>query len=254
MSAYLRLIDNSNNIYNFPPDFWLKDLDWKTTQSIKNIAFAAGGRDISDGYLEARPILIEGALRADTLAELETKLRAFQRAVLVGGKLYVTDDTVSRYLTVKNPIVKEQYSGDYRHEIPLTISYVCEYPFWEDATETESVNVLTGIGSFNVNNSGSDFLLNPIIEIAADQGVDLPSVKLTNTSDGGMSFEYNDPNFMAGDTVEINCKEGTVKRNSNSTIEYFSPAKFLRLQNVINTFNYEGNACTITIKFRKVYL
>ena len=252
--ANLRLVAPNGTTYNFPQDFWLDDMSYHTTQSVKNVAFSPGGRDVADGYLEARNIVIVGALRADTLAGMETLERAFHKAMLRGGQLYVSDDVVMRFISVKSPQVNFSYIGDYRYEKPVTVSFVAEYPFWEDDTLTESAHVLTGDDEFTVDNSSSDSLVFPIITIEADQLADIPAAKLINKSDGAMTFEYNDPNFVQGDVLVINCREGTVKRNNNNTISYFNPARFLRLQDVINTIAYEGNACTITISFRKVYL
>jgi phage-related protein len=77
---------------------------------------------------------------------------------------------------------------------------------------------------------------------------------MTNKSDGGMLFEYNDINFAIGDVLIINCAEGTVKLNNGNTIENFNPGRFLRLQPSLNEIEYEGAACTISFLFRKVYL
>lgn len=251
MSAYLSLVDENNNTYDFPFDFWITDDDFTLSSNIKNIAFGSGGRNTADNFPEARSITIEGAVRADTLAELETKKRALYNACLKGGKLYVSDDTVTRYITVSNAAFSSSYQGDYRLEKPITIDFVCEYPFWQDDTETEAV--LAG-GTVTIDNSGSDFILLPIITINANQGFDLPSVTVTNESDGNMTFTYNDPNFVIGDILEVDSIDGTVKKNNNNVIVYYSPASFLRLINDTNIITYSGNDATVTVKYRKVYV
>lgn len=250
MPAYLYLIDSNGNTYNFPYDFWISDDDFALSSNIKNIAFGAGGRNTADNFPIARSITIEGALRADTLAELETKKRAFYKAVLKGGQLYVSDDTVTRYITVSNANISSSYQGDYRLEKPCTIDFICEYPFWEDATETTAT---FSNSTLTIDNSGSDFILLPTIEITADQGFDIPSLSITNTTDGSMVFSYTDPGFVQGDVLIINSKDGTVKKNNNDAIEYYSPAVFLRLIAASNIFQYSGNDATIKIKYRKVY-
>ena len=257
MSANLRLIDANGNSYNFPPDFFLAADGWKVSSDVKNIAFAAGGRDTADGFLEARTITIEGAVRASTAAAFETAQRAIKKAVLRGGDLYVSDDVVSRFITVKSPMVDSRYLGDYRLEHPMTINFVVEYPFWEAAAQSA---VLSGTGGivdqeeFTVDNSASDHLTLPVITITADQGYDLPSVKLVNLTDGGMVFEYNDPNFKQGDTLEIDSKAGTVKRNGNDAMAYVVQARFPRLQPQVNTLRYEGATCSLDIVWREVTL
>jgi len=254
---YIRIIDSDNNIYNYPNDFWLSDNGWKVTSKTKNIAFYAGGKDVADNFLQARNITVEGFIRADDLYSLEIIERGVQKATLKGGKLYVIGDVVNRYMEVKAPTVSSNYTNDYRTEKKYNINYMVEYPFWQNATLTEVISILdgsTGGEQFTVDNSESDFLVYPIITIAADQGNDLPYIKLTNLTDNGMFFIYEDPNFLSGNTLVIDCREGTVLLNGVDSFVYFTTPRFLRVQDAINTFFYEGSPCTITITFRKVFL
>lgn len=256
---YLWLENQAGDIYQFPDDFWLADDGWKMSANAQHLAYGMGARDLSDDHIEHRTILIEGAIRADSLADHETKKRAIQRALISGGKLYVSDDTVTRFIMVSNPMVDSRYSGDYRIESPMNISFLALDPFWQADTETVDEKILTVTGAeriaqFTVDNSLSDTIVYPLFRFEADQGEDLPSVKLTNFNDGGMSFEYNDPNFRQGDVVEIDSYYGTVERNSNESFLYFIKPNFLRLQPMVNNFEYEGNSCTLTVVFRTVYL
>lgn len=251
---YLYIEDTDGNVYNFPLEFWIYDDPLNHTRNIKNIAFSSGGKNVADGYQETRTISLQGALRADTLSELETIERNFNQAVLKGGYLYVSDDVVSRFIQVSNPQISRQYIGDYRLEKNITIDFLAEYPFWEDAALTQVSNTMTGDGTFTVDNTGSDFLVLPIIEFHADQSADVSSVRLRNLSDGGMSFTYIDSNFQNGDILIFDSFNGTVRLNNNDTIANMTEPRFLRLQNVVNTFSYEGNAVTIIVKFRKVYV
>lgn len=252
--ATLTLTDSNDNVYTFPEDFWLEDESVASTQNIINRTYASGGKNVADGFLQARQITITGALRADTLSSLEIKRRAFMKAILKGGKLELSDDPVDRYILVEAP----QFTipqGDYRNEIPISILFVAEDPFWVDSSLTIVEQIVSDGDTIDVDNSGSDFIVLPTIEIENDQGSNNPGIKVINESDGKMSFIYNDNNFLDGDLVIINCEEGTVKRNNNNTISNLvSPARFLRLQPVINTFSYEGADATIRFKFRKNYL
>jgi hypothetical protein len=112
--SQLTLTDATGAVYTFPLSFYLKGHDWGVRTNVGQMAYARGGRDVGDGYLNSRVITIEGALRGDSLAALETAERALKLAILKGGKLSVTDDTVSRYITVKSPVGSESYMGDYR--------------------------------------------------------------------------------------------------------------------------------------------
>ncbi len=252
---YLTLTSDGGDVYNFPASFWYVANDWAKTSDIRNIAYADGGRNVGDNFLRARTITIEGVLYADSLTALETAERALINATLKGGTLTVSDDTVSRYIDVRFATSAETYIQEgNRFSKPKNITMIATYPLWEDSSLITDVNVLAGNGSFTVDNSGSDRLVLPVIEFVADQGSDLPSVQLRNQSDGLMEFEYVDASFIAGATLTVDSAAGTVKLNNSDTIENVTEARFLRLQNVNNTFLYEGNACTINVKFRKVYL
>jgi len=253
--SVLSLVDADGNTYTFPADFYLTNDSWGVTSNMKNIPFAHGGRDLGDGCIEARTFMVEGALRADTEALLETKVRAWRKAVLSGGKLYVSGDVVTRYITVRGAVVDSRYIGSYKLEKTANVSFLCEYPFWEDNTLSSGGGVVTDGDDVVVDNSASDTFVLPVITIEADQSVDVPAFLLRSLSDGGSIFEYQDPNFKQGDTVVIDSKAGTVKRNGNSTIEYVTQCRFTRLQNMAaHTIRYEGASVTLTVEFREVYL
>jgi len=252
MTPVLTLIDDSGNSYTFPEDFWLRDFNLPTNISIKNYTFNAGGRNTADGYPQARQITIQGRLRGDSLSALETKKRAFFFATFKGGKLQMSDDTVSRYIYVKFPDFSDGI-GDWRYSENITITFIAENPFWMDSAQTTVTKIVTGNDSITVDATGSDFLMFPTIEIENDQSVDNPTVKMYNQDDGSGFFEYADIAFLDGDLLVINSELGTIKKNSNDAFNGFVTPRFLRLQPQSNTFQYEGAACTIRIKYRKVY-
>lgn len=253
--SYLTLTDFNDNTYNLPYGFWIKEGGVNTNKNIVNTFYAAGGRNIADGFFKSRIITISGFLQGDTIAIYETKKRALIQAVIKGGKLSRSADSVDRYIEVKYADIQESsYSGNGDVQLQeITILFESEFPFWVDETETEDINILTGDDSFTIDAGSTDFIINPTIQIEADQSVDVPAVQLINKSDGAVKFNYNDAQFVQDDIVTINCDTGEVKRNGGSTIDKFTGA-FLRLQPGINTIEYEGAACTITFKFRKVYV
>ena len=250
---YLTLTDDNNNVYTFTLDFWLTDYPLDLTKNILNRSYASGGVNVADGFPEARNITVSGELRDDSLAGLETKKRALFFACMKGGKLKVSDDSVSRYIDVRDPSFSITY-GDYRTEIKVTITFLCENPLWVDTTLTTDTEVVAGNASLTVDLTGSDFLVFPVIEIENDQAADNPAIRMTQQSDGSMVFEYNDASFVIGDTLVIDCENGTVQRNGNDSIACFDPARFFRLQPMSNTITYEGAACTVRFKYRKVYI
>jgi phage-related protein len=251
-TPYMILTDDKGTVYNFPPSIFLKGQKVSVNSSIQKLLYAHGGREIADGYLQARQISLEGTLYADSLSAFETKKRTLVQAILKGGKLSISNDTVSRYISVR--LIDYDPDMEYQTFDNIGISFIVEFPFWEDTSETTHTEIVTGNDSFVVDTTGSDDLILPIIEVEADQSVDVSSIKMYNYNDGGLAFEYNDPNMFASDIVVFDSKLGTVKKNGNDSMIYFNPAYFLRLQPGSNTIYYEGAAATIRIKYRKVYI
>lgn len=250
--SYMILTDDNGNIYNFPPSIFLKSQKISVNSSIQKLLYAHGGREIADGYLQARQIILEGTLYADTLALFEVAKRALVQTCLKGGKLSISNDIVPRYISIR--LIDYDPDMEYQTFDNVSISFIAEYPFWQDMTEIPISHVVAGNTSFTVDTTGSDDLILPIVEVEADQGVDVPSIKMYNYNDGGLAFEYNDPAMLAGDIVVFDSYYGTVKKNGNDGSIYFNPPYFLRLQPGANTIYFEGNACTIRIKYRKVYV
>lgn len=253
MIPVLTLIDDYGNSYTFPEDFWLRDFNLPVNVSVQNYTYNAGGKNTADGYPQARQITIEGRLRGDTLSALETKKRNFFLSMFKGGKLQLSDDVVSRYIYVKFPDFAHGI-GDWRYSENVTITFIAENPFWVDSAQTTVSKVVSGNDSITVDASGADFVILPTIEIENDQGVDNPIVKMYNQDDGSGAFTYADTSFLEDDLLIINSELGTIKKNSNDAFSGFTTPRFLRLQPQSNTIQYEGAACTIRIKYRKVYV
>jgi phage-related protein len=134
----------------------------------------------------------------------------------------------------------------------IKISFECEFPYWEDTAFTDDSNVMAGDGAFATDCTGSDDIVLPIITITAT--ADCPSIKITNLDDGGMYFEYNNPQFVAGSVLIIDSAMGTITLNGNDARSYIMPGSaFLRLQPMNNNFYYLGAACTIVVSLKKVY-
>jgi len=253
--SYLTLEDQNGTTYNFPETFWINGGNISANNNVVNKSFANGGRQIADGYLKSKIVTVSGILQGDTLAQFETKKRALSLAIFKGGKLIRSGDSVDRYINVIFDDVNEgDPSGEEDTQLQsFTISFIAEFPFWEDYTEIDDSNIVAGNDTLTIDLTGSDNIVFSIITISANRSVDVPGVKMINRSDGATSFIYNDPLFTSGDIVVIDTKKGTVTRNGGSSIENFS-GNFLRLQPVENEIEYEGAACTITFSYRKVYL
>ncbi len=249
----LILTDDNGNGYSFPSTFYIKSGSFSASTDVKKYAYGTGGKQVGDGFYNYRLVTIEGFLIEGRDSDFEIARAALFFACRKGGQLRIQGDSVSRFITVRKPDFDYQWEF-FQRSMRISITFIAENPFWVDDTETSDANVMTGDGSFAVDGSGSVEVMLPVFEISATS-VPVPSVRLTNISDGGLSLQYNNPTFYAGDLLVIDSLAGTIKLNSNPAQEYLQDGSaFLRLQPVSNTFNYEGAACTITVKFRKYYI
>ncbi len=250
---HLTLTDKNGVVYDFPPSLFLTSDGANVRSSIKELLFAHGGRQVGDGFVASRQINIEGVLIADTSAAFETAYRALVRALLKGGDLTVHSDSVARYIAVNNPTIDQDWVYWPRAK-NVSIVLNAPFPFWQDSVEVEETHIMAGNGSFTVDLSGSDHIVLPEVEVDSDQAADVPGILLRNVTDGGAVMVYNNPNFTAGNVLVIDSGDGSIMLNNNDAIGYFISGSFLRLQPVVNTIYYEGAACTILVRYRRLYL
>jgi phage-related protein len=253
MSSYLILTDRLGNVYNLPADFWIQGSRVSARISMSERAYANGGDDIGDGKISSRELTVTGHIVGDDWGDSEDNFHEFYQAIIKGGYLSMYSDSYARRITVKYREHEEEWQI-FPTLRTITVTFICESPYWEDAEEIVDDNILAGNDTFVIDTTGTDDIINPIIEIIADQSEDLPSIKLRNLSDGGVWCEYNDPLFVEECTLVVDGKTGTVKMNNNDGMFNFRPAVFLRLIPGENTITYEGGACTINFKYRKLYI
>jgi phage-related protein len=253
MIGRMSLEDADGNFYIFPVTFFMNSDPFAVRSSIKDLVYAHGGRQTADKFVSMRRLSISGELSEASADLFETEYRALMKAAMRGGKLRVPTDSVPRYIEVSAPSIDSEWLHfqDYKR---IDITFNVEFPFWQDNDETTYTKVVAGDDTLTIDLTGSDHIVMPTIEIDADQGVDVPSVKFTNMDDGGLTLQYDNAAFIIGDVLIMDSSEGTIERNGNSAIEFLVSGAFIRLQPISNVINYEGAACTIKIKYRKVYL
>lgn len=256
MSFYLILEDENLNRYNLPSSFWIDPYTIGKNSNVQNIIYSDSGRETADKFPKPGVIKIKGVLQKDTQAEFESAKNDLIDACIKGGKLLINDNIVNRYLSVawlNFNFGTLEGDSDQGNMQDIEIEFVLENMFWIDYTENESVNVLAGDDTITINTDQTNWILTPTIIIDADQGEDLTGIVLKNASDGNSQFAYNDEFFVQGSRLVIDAEFGTVQMNNNDGLPNFSGA-FIRLQPGDNFIDYEGGACTITIKYRRKYL
>lgn len=249
----LILTDDNGTAYYFDDNFFIAEDAIDARSSLIDRAFANGSIESADGLAPGRKITVTGKLARYTQEDFEIAMRALIVAANKGGILTITNDKESRFIDFRNVKIKSEWLR-YPVARDIQLDGVSAFPYWLDSAYTDDDHVLAGDDSFTVDAQGSDHIMHPIITIEADQGVDVPGVRLKNLDDGGVVFEYNNPLFVAGSVLEIDSETGSILMNANDAREYIvQGSAYLRLQPMVNNFEYEGAACTITVSFRRLY-
>jgi phage-related protein len=251
-TPYLILTDSAGTPYNFPLSLFISADPVSTRSSIKDFLYAHGGKQIGDGFISSRQLTIDGVLMADDKSTFDMAYRSLIEACLKGGKLSVSDDA-TKFIQVGTPHFDTKWDH-YPNAKAITIMFDCVFPFWQDTSITTSTHVLAGNGTFTVDTTGTDSLIMPVIEIDSDQGVDVPTIKLQNLTDNGLSIEYDNLNFLSGNILVLDSSQGTATLNNSPAMDSFVSGAFIRLQPGVNSFVYTGAACTIKVMYRKLYL
>jgi len=253
-TPYLILTDDQGNVYNFPETIWFKDTAQITPNlSNQHMLYAIGAKQTADGFPNTRQLAISGLLYDTTNSgSIESAVRALCLAIAKGGQLSISGDAVARAIDVRSPEIEYQWEH-WPTYVQITITFNCENPFFIDTAYTTVTKTFAGNDSLIVTVTGCDFVINPIIEIDADQSVNVPSVQIKNLNDGGMPCNYNDSLFFAGNVLVIDSDQGTVQKNGTDCIYNFKPAVFPRLQPGSNELAYEGAAMTMKVSYKRCY-
>jgi len=252
-TPHLHIEDSLGNTYSLPPSFFLADDPVAVRSTIKELLYGHGGRQVGDLFVGSRKVLVRGELHADGGAAFEAAYRALMNALVKGGKLIVSSDVVQRFIEVTLADVDSGWIH-YPQYKRVDVTFDAVFPLWQDYAETATPRIFAGPTLFTVDLGASDHIAMPTIEVDADQGADLPTVKFTNLTDSSMSIQVDDPAFVVGDALVIDSTLGTVERNGVDAMDHFVAGAFLRLQPEVNSIQYDGGAATVTVRYRKVYV
>ena len=244
-------------------DFKKTVSDWNTDIRSKLVSRErplVDGASLDNTFLKGREISIKGVLIKSTETALRTAFETL-KATLNKGKqyLYLFDDR--RILAAVDRFSWGDYPRTYNNpaRCEYSIRFKAESPYWEDVNLiTHNENDITDAEeghTFTVSNAGKANVY-PVITITANATIN--DLTLENTADeqsdgNGLKCKYQDPAFFEGDSIVIDCAEGTVKRGDTNTIRYFSGA-FLKLLPGDNSLKYTGGNCSLKIEFRKRFL
>jgi len=245
--------------FELPECLILRDNNTDHKVETWNLTFADGSRSTGTEVKDRRAIL-EGTFGANTRAEFRTYIDSLRYACsLPNQKLQIVDNgpvlNVSRLVSID-----EDPENFFDWSVAkVRIQWHCDDPFWYELTpQTRTFNpsgntTLTldaGPGaSLKQNLRGQS----PVITITSPGFASVTTFQLTNTTDGGLQFRYQDPYLKNGAVSVIDCVNGTVTRDGTNSIQYFE-GEFLRLLTESNSLAYVGPACQIDFTWNHRWL
>jgi len=151
------------------------------------------------------------------------------------------------YLPVKSlvKLLKKPVKGQYGVAWQVMLEWMLADPFWYSPTEssdTESVVSVPKTWTVNVP-SPVNWEISPRIEVVSTSSLAAGFTLLNNTNN--QRFQYTDSNFTGGQTLEVDCKEGTVELDGVSSIENFS-GSFITLEPGNNSITMAGAGGPLT--------
>lgn len=251
-SNVMIIVDQDDNTYNLPENFLLRTIPMSKQSDILKLAFAHGAKDLSDHKIKERALELSGSIYAET----DVDYRAIWDELI---QQFNKEDFYlragNRQILIKKTLdIPENYPGATRlRKGDFTIMLLALDPFWYKVTsEIKEFSAASSPYQFSFHVGGTIEVF-PVIRI--DNVENNTDFTLTANSDDDREFRIQDVGALAGTYIEINCQDGTVKRDGSiNIIQYFS-GRFLRLLfNRDNNFTYEGAEATIKFTYHWAWL
>ena len=240
----LKLVKGSDE-WILPDDSWISGVPFTVRRKESDRACQHGTVDTGDGKVDSRTVELTVYVSEETQSEYFAALDLIKkRFYRRDQKLYVT---TARYINLSSLYsFKEEYiTGFANRRCFITAEFKCNDPFFYiDRPVTTEITILESPQAFTINNACNIDVPTTITLTAAEA---VPTVQLTNTTNGRMSY-YADPQLTGGASVVFDTANATVKRDDSNTINAFS-GTFIELEPGDNVFSYEGAPCEIEISY-----
>lgn len=240
----LVLTDQNNTIfYTFPSDFDLHtwdDRDFSARSKVLERFGRHGGSEISDRAIKPRTIRVKGAYHAASQAALRTFLDNLLEHLHHNGEPYRFSWEDGYYINVdlvKNFRQRRLKGGLACKSVELLIEFQCSDPFWYSITQDSHTNHWIWTSPKDWTFECHSNVPSPLKVRLTAYDVCLRDITIENITDEGNLCRYSDPGFCDGDYIEIDARDGSVKKNGSNAIRYFSGA-FLRVLPGNNTIRF----------------
>jgi hypothetical protein len=246
-----KIIDADGNEFVLPKTFNIRSEPIAKKQSLMDVAFAHGARDVSDGKMTPRIVEVSGKIWADSDASYNIAWDALAEQIIKEN--FKLEDRGRRINVWNVQDIQHVYPSLNRYRYgEVSLQFLCLDPFWyaaEQKTKTFNIAISPQIFEFEVL---GNIEIYPKIKITPTA----PNADLTleATTDGAKSFRIQDAGALAGTVTTVDCAEGTVSRDGTNVIGKFS-GQFLRLLGGrVNRFEYTGAPGQIVLEFYEAWL
>lgn len=232
-SDTLNLIMNSKNVPIVPP----------LRENFELIPGKDGAWDFEVQY-DSRTFDVSCTILASSDIDLKAKLRSLVGVLnpRLGAKPMIFDDEPDKMyyarLTGQLPLDQIGAMGSF------TLQFVCCDPFLYSITTT----TVSGSGTLSAINKGT-YRSQPIITIVHGGGIGTVVVTRSDEVVQTLTFTTDSP---AG-TYVVDCKEGTVKEETEGADKYLS-GDFFGLTSGANTITKTGGVSSLSFIYRDTYL
>ena len=248
----IRLVDKNNNIFDLPSSWDIRQSLPESNSIIEKNILIDGGQQTGDLSIKSRQLEILGHFKNDGVDDVNDKVDELLEFIFFGQpcKLFVNGYNSKYALLYYNkgsfePIVFKEVGK-------VSIMFDMPYPYWIDDTPIQVVNNgITNGSQFTITTATKP--IKPVIKIKA-LGT-LSDLTITNTSYNYMYSRVFFPGFLVNTEIEIDCKNGTVKRVSDGLdIKKYFEGSFLTLIRGANVLEFLGSSSSnITITYNKEF-
>ena len=247
----IKLIDALGQPYTFPKTFELRsDPGGRRSQALET-AYVHGAKDVSDGMFRPKVIEISGKIWADSDVDFNAKWDPLHEH-LIKENFRIEDKGRQIYIKRILEVSKEYPSPVNYHFGEVSIAMLAEDPFWYATSASQKEQAVTSSPKDFQFDIGGKVETWPTIII--ENNADNTNFSLKNSTDNDRTFQIQDAGALNGTTVTINCKEGTVVRDTTNIIAVFSGLFLRLLGGQTNEFTYTGANCDITMQYFEAWI
>jgi hypothetical protein len=239
--------------FEFNENSWVKRIQGKTRSKVIPSLGMDGGRESSDGKLQARMIEVETIIREASPALYRAAKDALYQAVSRSDLLLWLDYERYAPLALLDSYREVFLPGYFGVGARFIIRFEQELPLWLSADLVTDTQAITSSPETYFIQTDSQQNVFPIFEITAEE--DLPTFEIENVTDG-RTLEYNDSFFENGRTVTIDCEHFTVELDGGlgNRIHQISGQPLRLLGGANNEIKVTGGNCSILTTYRNRYI